>query len=92
MVGRGASDRQHFLDCSVIVGAAAVESTMLQLNFEAFHIKDCGVVLAVNQSSHSDFTLDNSVMVKFSIVLFLDRTTSQLYRLHGSVQNGVSTK
>jgi len=63
VIGRGASDRELFLDCSIIVGAAATESTLLQLHFEAFHIKDCGVMLAVNQSNRSDFTPDNSVMV-----------------------------
>lgn len=63
VTGRGASDRQFFLDCSITVGATGTESTMLQLHFEAFHIKDCGVVLAVNQSDNLDFTPDNSVMV-----------------------------
>lgn len=64
VVGRGADDRRLYHDCSVVIGAATVESSILQLNFEAFHIEDCGVTLAVNQSHRSDFSSGSSSMVK----------------------------
>ena len=70
VVGRGADDRRPFQDCSIVIGAATAESSLLQLNFEAFHIKDCGVSLSINQSSKSDFTTGNSVLVIYVYLSF----------------------
>ncbi|XP_076448138.1 uncharacterized protein LOC143284895 [Babylonia areolata] len=64
VVGRGANDRQLYRQCSVVVGAATAEASILQLSVEALHIEDCGVTLVVNQSHLSDFTSGTSNMAK----------------------------
>ncbi|KAL8558197.1 hypothetical protein ACOMHN_036286 [Nucella lapillus] len=64
VVGRGAHDRQFYSDCSVVIGAATAQSSILQLRFQAFHIEDCGVTLAINQSHRSDFASGSSAMAK----------------------------
>jgi hypothetical protein len=67
VIGRGSDNRQGFMECNVIVGAATSEASIIQLNFEAIHIGDCGVMLTVNQSLYSNFVDEsNSVMVCLS--------------------------
>lgn len=66
VIGRGSDHRQAFHDCNIIVGAATTQSSILRLSFEAFHISDCGVMLTVNQSLHSSFEPDNSVLARIT--------------------------
>ena len=63
LIGRGSDNRRKYRDCEVVIGAATTESKVLNVCFDAFHIKDCGVLITVNQSMTSDFSPQSQSLV-----------------------------
>ncbi|PVD24622.1 hypothetical protein C0Q70_15106 [Pomacea canaliculata] len=64
IVGRGKMNSEYMLDCAIVVGASTDQPSVLQLKFDAVYIEDCGVTISINQSSVSDFTDNNTEMLK----------------------------